>query len=545
MSSLMLLLGMASALAARLELIVDSKELVEGQTVAAQLHVIDGVAQGVPQLSVGQGLSARFQGQSQSTTILNFQTTRVLRYTYALTAVQPGLWKVGPVSVDVGGQRLNAGPVEVQVRERSAEEKSSSGVTTALSDPAPYEGEVVVYTLRHRTRERIYEPSWSLPSVVGFEQERSAENVRKEYVLNEDGVEVQVSEVMIPLRAAAAGEHSLAPATLTAQVPVERKSPRRRTGDPFFDSPFGMAELRPESWSSRPLPATVRPLPAEGRPASFSGLVGDFQIKVSPESAAVKVGDSITLEISLSGTGSLSGFRLPALPEGLGLRAYDDEPVIRARMEDGRYSAVAMYKRALVPEKEGTIEVPGLQIPIFDPERGYRLIEGPPLSLDISPGEQVGAVASFGGVTSGQGPGVDSIAEDVLPPPADPSIGDHTLGAALPLALGLGGLPALAVAGLALRDRARSRTPDPRQQLLERLRRLPSDPAERLAELEQIFREEAGLRLSLPAPGLDRAAVAPLGEAASELYQALEAARYGGGQLGDVENRVRAFVEGR
>jgi hypothetical protein len=140
---------------------------------------------------------------------------------------------------------------------------------------------------------------------------------------------------------------------------------------------------------------------------------------------------------------------------------------------------------------------------------------------------------------------VDSIAEDVLPPPADPSIGDHTLGAALPLALGLGGLPALAVAGLALRDRARSRAPDPRQLLMERLRRLPSDPAERLAELEQIFREEAGLRLGLPAPGLDRAAVVPLGEAASELYQALEAARYGGGQLGDLENRVRAFVEGR
>ena len=49
----------------------------------------------------------------------------------------------------------------------------------------------------------------------------------------------------------------------------------------------------------------------------------------------------------------------------------------------------------------------------------------------------------------------------------------------------------------------------------------------------------------MAAPGLDSSAVAALGDEPAKLYGDLERARYGGGQVDDLENRVRAFIQGR
>jgi hypothetical protein len=130
--------------------------------------------------------------------------------------------------------------------------------------------------------------------------------------------------------------------------------------------------------------------------------------------------------------------------------------------------------------------------------------------------------------------------------PGDASVGDHSLRAALPLALGLPTLPVLGLVGVGLRGRLRRRPIDPRVELERRLVSLPTEPVARLAALEALFREAAALRLGRPAPGLDRAAVAPLGEVALQLYADLDAARYGGMGGADLEARLRAFIlEGR
>jgi hypothetical protein len=107
----------------------------------------------------------------------------------------------------------------------------------------------------------------------------------------------------------------------------------------------------------------------------------------------------------------------------------------------------------------------------------------------------------------------------------------------------LAALPALALVGQSLQSVRGRRAADPARRLRERLAALPAEPSARLAALEDLTREAAALRLGRPAPGLDAEAIAPLGEAAARLYTDLLAARYGGGQIDDLERRVRAFVE--
>ena len=516
------------------------------------------------------GLAIAYSGQSQSTHSINFKTTRVVRYSYRLTALAEGTWTLGPVELEVDGQSLRAPAVEVRVRARDAADVASRDVVGTLSDSEPYLGEVVVYAFTFRYRGKVYDARWTPPSLDGFVEEAVADAVQVEGTTELDGVSWNVQQITLPLVAAGSGPRTLPPALLTVQVPADRKQRGRRDTRPFGASPFNRYDMRTETLATRPVDLVVKPLPTEGRPREFSGLVGRFQLDARVVEAAgaaasvadggaveVPLGESVTVELTLSGDGTLSGFRLPSPPDGSGYRAYDDAPEVVARVEDGEFRTVAVFRRALVPEAEGLIEVPPVSLSVFDPHQGaYVDVESEALRISVVPGEAgAGEVASFASGERDRREDVVALGEDILPVPGDVSVGDTTLGAVLPLAVGLPAVPALVLVGAWAAGRARSRAPDPRAALRARLAAVPGrgsgQDAARLAALEGCFREAAGLRLGCPAPAVDRAALTPLGPGAVALYVALERARYGGLAAldaaapggGTIDEALRRFVE--
>lgn len=543
-------LGAVALAAPRATLDVDSKNLVVGQTVSLQLQVTDAAVQGLPNVPVGAGLHLEYQGQSQSRVIVNFTSTRIVSFTWSLSAVQPGDWKVGPVVVDAGAQRLMAGPLTVHVRARSAQDQANADLVATLSDTHPYLGQVVVYRFRYRQRNRVVDAQWTPPDYDGFVQERVADSNQRQYTEELDGITYQVQEIEVPLVAAGLGKRTIPPAFLTAQVPVHRRR-RGDVFDPFGDNFFGRAmSVRTETLSTQPIPVTIRPLPTRGKPADFSGLVGHFTIQAHPSATEVQVGDSVTIEVTLSGDGTLAGYKLPAPPANAPYRAYDDDPDITAQVQDGTFQAVATFRRAVVPGNSGDLVIDPIRISVFDPEAGrYVDLQTQPITLHVRPGAGgKSVVRSFSKSPSPDRRGaVASIGDDILPAPGDARIADRTLGATLPLALGLPALPGLALLVVITRDRLGRRGRDPRAELRRRLQNLPDDPVERLGRLEALFREALALLLGRTAAGLDREAVRPLGEQALMLYRDLEAARYGGRteMLAELEVRVRRFVEER
>ena len=531
-----LFLWVAAALAADLQLVVDSPKLVVGQSVGLNLQLVGATASGLPEVPVSSGLKLAFAGQSQQMVSVNFQTTRTVTYSFSLTALQEGRFTVGPVRMQVGGQELVADAVTIEVTGRAEPMRADLDVVGALSDPAPYVGEVVTWVMRFRSKAEVSGLSWNPPEFDGFLQEKTVEVGQSSSTVEADGAAWQLQEVTVPLIATGVGAHTISPALLTVSVPDSGRPRRDRLG-------FGFQPTRQERLTTAAVEVNIRPLPTEGRPADYSGLVGTFALQARALPGPVKVGDSVSVDVVLSGNGSLSGVKLPAAPADASYRVYDDAPQLQSRLGPDGFVSSARFKRAIVPTAEGRLTIPPLRLSVFDPDAGaYVTLESEPIELDVAPGDGGGAVTSYasGGDQRAE---VASTGSDILPASADAAIGDDRPQSALPGALALVVLPGLALLGQSLQSLRGRRAADPARRLRERLSSLPADASARLAALEDLTREAAALRLGRPAPGLDAEAITPLGEAARTLYADLLAARYGGGQIDDLERRVRTFVE--
>ena len=548
MTGFLAYLWLAVAAAAQLQLSPRATELTVGETIPLDLQLVDGATRGVPEIPTGEGLRVQFQGQSQSRMIVNFQSTTIIRYSYALTAMQPGSWQIGPVTVqdEDSGRPVSAPAVTVTVAERSMEAQATRDVTASVSEPEPFLGQVVVYRLRFQHQGDVLDARWEPPEFDGFVREQVAEAVQREVPVTRDGVQFTVQDVELPLVAAGEGPRTVPPTLLTALFPDERqRRSGRRDLDVLLDSPFRRyGETRQEQFATSPIPVTVRPLPTEGRPADFSGLVGRFAVTSTPSATEIAVGDSLTLEVTVSGDGTLAGFRLPPAPDDAGFRAYDDEAEINARVAQGAFAATATVRRAIVPEREGRLVIPPIEIKAFDPEtEQYVKLASSRVEVNVLPGEAgAGEVTSFYGEGGDNRRVVANLGEDILPAPGGVSVGDRTLEGSLGSVLGPPAGAALALLGLWLSGLTFRRRVDPWGGVRATLSGLPSDPEARLSALEDAFRAAAGIRLGRPAAGLEREAVAALGPEAEALYADLEKARYGGLAVADLEARVRAFV---
>lgn len=536
----LLLLALCSpALAARLQLQVADDTLTVGQVVALELQVVDGRASGVPDVQASDGLSVRFRGQSQSMSIVGMQTTRVVRYSYSLQALTQGTHAVGPVTVEVGGQLLKHPALTIEVSDVSAAEQERASLTATLSDDAPYEGEVVVYALTFRRRDETRNIRWTPPEAPGFVAEPSAERVERDESKLNNGVEEAVLTILEPYRATAAGSHTVSPAVVAADMAAP---PDPRTGRRRVDV-FGRARTTTRNFSSGPLNVEVRPLPAEGRPADFAGLVGTFTVRAATDNRTVALGESLTVTITVEGKGALAGLSLPAPDDQTGLRVYDDAPELSTKVTADGLVSRAVFRRAVVPDKEGALTIPPISLSAFDPEAGaYTTLSTRPISLTVTAGDGGGELASFGG-DDAKGPDVEALGDDILPAPGNAIISDRTVAAAWPLLAGLPALSFVFLAALGVRDWGATRSTDPWRDLKRRAATLPADPTAQLAALDALFREAASLRLGCPPGAIDRTRLASLGASAVELYGALESARYGGGASSGLADRVRAFVE--
>jgi len=541
--TLALLMGVASA--AQLSLNVPTRQLSVGESVPIELQIVDASVSGVPDIPVGGGLSLNYEGSSQSRVIVNFRSTSITSYSYGMTALSEGSWTVGPVTLNAGGQTLTAPAVQITVAPRSQAARAERDVSATLSDASPWLGQVVVYRFRFQHKGDVLDARWTPPGFDGFVREPSAEMAQHEIPLVVDGERYTVQQIDVPLVAVGAGTRTIGPAMLTAQVPASNE--RSRRNDPFADSPFrAFRDVTSETLTADAIPLTIRPLPDEGKPAGFAGLIGHFSLSVQPSASAVKLGESLTLDVELSGDGSLTGFHLPSPAADAGYRVYDADPTVSAEVDEGNFIAKASFRLAVVPEHEGTLTIPGLHVPYFDPEKGgYAWLDSGPVQIDVQPGEaNAGKVTSYAGQDAGARPPA-ALGEDILPVSGEARIGDRALGAALLRYLVPPAVPALGLVGLELARALGRRRKDPWDELAKSLAKLPTDPRERLGALEQIFREAAGIRLKRPPAGLDRGAVATLGEDARTLYADLEAARYGGLDVENLEARVRAFVARR
>ena len=367
----------------------------------------------------------------------------IYKIQYHVTADEPGEYSIGPFTISQDGNQLQGQKVSFSFMD--VETDPDMRIGQILPDKALYPGQRakigIEWWYEKSQAEDVFPPRISsllfdqfefidkpparrqpiLPIETAAGQVKLGADVREEKI---DGMPYLVVSAERTLIADRPGEYDLPPMSATVRK-VTKWARRRGFFGGIRNEPV---EDKPMRAMSEPKKLVVKPLPTDGRPQSFRGAVGsDFSIDVSANRTVVRVGDPITLSISLRGTGNIENAGLPPLSADNGL---DPDSF---RLPDGDVTGdfdgeAKQFQVNVRVENEGVREIPSIAYSWFDPDlESYKTARSKPIALSVGEATVVSAkdvVSSLPATTSSptlasNGPTTEVGASS----PADSSVG--------------------------------------------------------------------------------------------------------------------------
>jgi hypothetical protein len=437
-----------------ISVVVDRTEVTLDDQIVLQVTV-EGSRKAEPRLPEMPQFEILPRGQSSEVQIVNGRVTSSVHYTYLLLPLEIGTFEIGGASVEIDGETYSSRPFRLRVVEAGAEVARDRDifVTASVSERNPYVGQQVVYTWRLFRRVRIGSAQLSPPDYSGFLVEPLGEAREYDRIVN--GQQYLVHELREALFPQREGALTIPGRQLTVEVPA--RTSRRRSS--MMDDFFGRMQTETRVLRNRSVEIDVRPLPEA--PPGFSGLVGDFDVEASLSQSEMRVGESVTLEVVVSGSGNAQMIGEPTMPELPQFKAYDDQPESALERGGAELRGRRTFHRALVAQKAGEFEIEPVTLVYFDPAQGaFRTAASAPGSLVVLPaaGREDLRLTEVVAPTMGK-VAVRILADDILPVEqsmrhlraATSVAGSATMGWVLLL------LPPLAWAGLAWVMRRRHR----------------------------------------------------------------------------------------
>jgi len=182
------------------------------------------------------------------------------------------------------------------------------------------------------------------------------------------------------------GKFLLKQAVIKCNV-LERKKRGRVPFEDFYDDDlfqkfFGNVDIFPLELESREISMTILPLPEEGKPADFTGAVGNFTFRVEVNPRKLKVGDPVTLKMTVGGDGSFNTVMPPKTDFGSDFKTY--EP--RVSQKGGN----KIFEQVLMPTTKAVKEIPAISFSFFDPDKKkYRTITTEPVPVEVAKPEKI------------------------------------------------------------------------------------------------------------------------------------------------------------
>ena len=238
---------------------------------------------------------------------------------------------------------------------------------------------------------------------------------------------IELTEVFVPLKE---GNLRIPSFQLEAQVVSweQRKNPLDhffdRFGGGMFDFDFSFPDTKILRLSHPENQVEVKPLPRENQPSNFKSLVGSYEMAASLSHNSVKVGDTVTLTVTVAGMGVLDTAAPPDLTLDPTIKTYVDKPEYSERVEPGKgIFSQKVFKLALVPAKQGSFSLGQVQIPIFDPSEGqYRILAQDLASLIVTPGQAEEKLFSTGQSEEPSKKQVRQVGQDLFGPHSVPEM---------------------------------------------------------------------------------------------------------------------------
>ncbi len=302
---------------------------------------------------------------------------RVITREIILQPAQAGRFTIPEIDVAVGGNSYRTRALTLSVTATSAASPAMPGseawLRVTMSPDTVYVGQQTTLTAEAGFSEEVRlrltrPPIFDTPAPTGFWVQDIPGGVRS--TLRSEGnrvIEIQTRKVAyFPL---SAGKFALKQSRVIVDV---------RQG--FLYAP----ETR-EMRSNSPR-LVVLPLPEAGKPAGFRGAVGRYTMQATVEPLTVAAGEPVQIHLVISGVGNVKAVAAPRLPQVLGAEAFAPTEESVTRIEGETVGGTKTFNYVLIPEREGTLEIPAIVFTYFDPlARAYRSERAEPVQVRVLP----------------------------------------------------------------------------------------------------------------------------------------------------------------
>ena len=363
---------------------LDRKDATLSDSVKLTL-VVEGIqGQITPRIPGLQNFRVERGGSSSFFNMINGQVSRGINQEFFLMPQREGTFVIGPAMVDIQGKNYQSNQVTLTVKKVAEDSNVQDAtqpvfMTASLSQPSAYPGEIVYYTLKFYYSISVRDLSVSPPEIDGLKFKQLGDHT--EYTSRVKGKQFQVIELKYSVTPEQNGQFTIPPSTMRMNV-LEK---RRGSGFGFFnDDFFGLTTARPHSVGTNSLPFETKSLPDEGRPQDFSGLVGQFELQATVTPDHVKCGESSTFSIIIQGKGNVTVIPDIKLPEISNVKSYADQPDLKVKETHDGVSGIKTMKWALVPQNDGSITIPEIQLSYFNPQKEtYEIAKSKPLHIEV------------------------------------------------------------------------------------------------------------------------------------------------------------------
>lgn len=338
-----------------------------------------------PQLPAGIELSSATPSYSNQTSIINGVVSRSAILSWQITASTAGEHVIPAHEIHVGGKPYRTNEVRISVKDNPASPAAQFDplLTIETTKREIYLGEVIPITVN------LYVHRRAMLRRIGL-----IEIPKDNYAIQRFPLQAEESNVTIggaPYRALAfrstlsalkAGQYKLGPASCEIIIDVPMDGARQM--NPFFSQ----SESRRIKPQGNEIEMTILPLPEAGKPANFSGVVGDFKMTANAEPRDATVGDPISVEIEVTGSGNFDAISAPALSASEDWKTY---PARRINIERADPTAEnqqfhATFNQVIIPKKALTA-IPSFEFSYFNPEKkSYATARTEPIPLRLKPG---------------------------------------------------------------------------------------------------------------------------------------------------------------
>lgn len=313
-------------------------------------------------------------------------------YTFKLKAPKKtGRLSVGQIFMNIDGQKRNlTGDIPLSVQRAYSDDALAVSLTP--SKKTVYEGEQFSVTLGFHTYEHFEGGLQATDMNTGddFIVHRSDLSNMKFEPVEGNRREMQASAKFAWLASNKSGNLQIPPFKFKYTKLGEPKvvEENKKMGGMTFSSRSVKQESVETETQTPTINITVKPLPTEGKPANFSGMVGSYSFSADFDRTNLKVGEAMTLSISIKGDGLPGSITDPKLPDFGEFRSVPPENEINKKVVGNKVITTKNIRVFLYPKKKGQFTIPEITYSWFNPsKKKYETAKAGPWNIEVEKGE--------------------------------------------------------------------------------------------------------------------------------------------------------------